>query len=251
MMETILLKISAATWMFVSVIRTLQTTAQLNLILFPRLTNNSKAVFTTLALALIVCLPLGATFILAGSTILIAPTAYRFFCRHLLQRRARQLLAEMLHRILVRVRLGVSVRTALVAESNETRSPLEKQILNLNDHVSFKQHDFISLNLPELGEWLRVFTVIQNQSHNQVEPLMMLEKKWKMQSEFRLKSGRAFAGIKTQSIVMWFLYIFVHIFLHCTRGHRGLEWLSALSMGFMIVGQSIIWLLPRSFKWTL
>ncbi len=158
-------------------------------------------------------------------------------------------LISMLDSWIITMRSGKSLRQAQLFYLEKTKKPVQ---YILNEYMIAIQYQQNVVNLSQNRQmqiFFRELEQIEKQSHKSVERLKALRRKLMMEKFFRQKSRQATLQVKSQSLIISFMYVGLMIYVHLSFGLARYQMLVMFSLVLFIVGLVCVQRMGRFYKW--
>lgn len=164
-------------------------------------------------------------------------------------RTVRQGILLVIDEIILQMCSGKSFRESLLFSRDRSSSLLRVFLEDLSLGVVFSQHPKTWSKDAFFQEIAREFQLIDKSNAKSLERLRNFRKKIRLQLDFRRRSGQILSQIRTQSLVMSALYLFLLAYVVCTYGFQTHVKLILISSALFLLGCVWVWRAGRRYKW--
>ncbi len=190
-----------------------------------------------------------------------APFASAIFLSILLAKRrdraVEDSLDEILTRLMMRMREGLSLGVALDRISSESSPEVRPRWLEISRSVSFspqentasaEKAELKSLRLIEIARELRRIDLL---SRSQLLELERWRARLRTERIFRRRSVQAMAQVRAQSIILTTIYVLLAVFSSMAFGWTSMRGSLRLSLPIFLIGLFFVWRGGRNIKWSI
>lgn len=177
-------------------------------------------------------------------TLKFFPTILRFF----LLKRLRSALIPLLDCVILGLQTGKSFRLSLHTAIENQTGWVRLQLMELFESLSMSEN-VIAMKSALLKDFQQEILEIDRSQTRCVEQVRALRREYKMQEDFRRRSGQVTQQIKMQAIIVTALYLALLSFVIMQFGFKDHRFL--ILMSFIIFSAGLIWifLAGRRMKW--
>lgn len=158
-------------------------------------------------------------------------------------------LISMLDSWIITMRSGKSLRQAQLFYLEKTKKPIQYILKEYNIAIQYQQNVVNLSQNRQIQIFFRELEQIEKQSHKSVERLKALRRKLMMEKFFRQKSRQATLQVKSQSLIISFMYVGLLLYVHFTFGLLRYQLLVMFSFVLFVFGLVCVQRMGRYYKW--
>jgi hypothetical protein len=175
-----------------------------------------------------------------------------FLTRIIFSRRERQVLknfVSILDLVVVRMRIGSSLRESLLATSADQPHSTQFLLREFVTLLSFDRPLDELVSHPRLRKNFLELKKIDQQPHRAIERLKSLRRRLQLEEKLRQKSRKALLQARAQATILSILYAALLSYSLCKYGWKNSPRTFAVSLGAFFAGSLWLWQMGRRFRW--